>query len=82
MPELQSSACLLVAGKSVEYASFVRRLREARERSGLSQEEAARRLGRGQSFVSKCESGERRVDIVELKAFAKIYLVPMSFFTD
>lgn len=77
-----TSGCLLVAGKTAEYAAFARRLREAREEAGLSQEQAARRLGRGQSFVSKCESGERRVDVVELKAFAKVYGVPMSFFTD
>ncbi len=72
----------MVAGKSVEYASFLRRLRRAREHAGLSQNEAARRLGRGQSFISKCESGDRRVDIVELRAFARIYGVPMSFFTE
>jgi len=29
---------------------------------------------------SKCESGERRVDVVELMAFARIYGVPINFF--
>ena len=33
-----------------------------------------------QSFVSKFESGERRVDFVELWDLAKIYKKPMSFF--
>lgn len=67
-----------MARRSAEYAAFLRRLREARERAGLTQVEAARRLGKPQSFVSKCESGERRVDVVELKAFAKMYGVPVA----
>lgn len=74
--------CRAVAGKTSEYAAFRRRLRTARQRAGLSQQEAARRFGRQQSFISKCESGERRVDIVELKSFARIYGVRMSFFSD
>ncbi len=50
--------------------------------AGLSQTEAARRLGKPQSYVSKCESGERRVDVVELKAFARVYGLPVSFFSE
>ncbi len=49
------------------------RLRAAREAAGLTQAEAAQALGRPQSFVSKCESGERRIDVVELLAFARLY---------
>lgn len=41
-------------------------LRETRVRNGLTQQEVARRLGTPQSFVSKYESGERRLDLVEL----------------
>lgn len=39
---------------------------EARTAAGLTQTELARRLQRPQSFVSKYESGERRLDVVEL----------------
>lgn len=67
-----------MARRSAEYASFLKRLRGARERAGLTQAETARRLGKPQSYISKCESGERRVDVVELKAFARAYGVPVG----
>jgi transcriptional regulator with XRE-family HTH domain len=47
------------------YALFQRALLEARQKEGLTQAEVALRLGRPQSFVSKYESGERRLDVVE-----------------
>lgn len=53
------------------YALFLGHLRDARKRAGLTQEELARRLGETQSFISKCERGERRIDVVELRAFCK-----------
>lgn len=65
---------------SPAYREFLRRLRHARERTGLTQVEVAEALGRPQSYVSKCESGERRVDIVELAEFAAIYSVSISDF--
>ena len=66
--------------RSGPYQEFLKRLRAARERAGLLQVEVARRLGKPQSYVSKCESGERRVDVVELAAFAAIYGVPITSF--
>lgn len=63
-----------------DYRAFLLRLREAREDAGLKQTDVARTLHRPQSFVSKCESGERRVDIVELAEFAKIYKKPIIYF--
>ena len=65
---------------STRYQNFLERLRAARHKAGLTQSEVATRLGRPQSFVSKCESGERRVDVVELDDFAKIYGKPISYF--
>jgi transcriptional regulator with XRE-family HTH domain len=43
-------------------------LREARRQAGLRQEDLAARLSRPQSFVSKVESGERRLDVIETRA--------------
>jgi transcriptional regulator with XRE-family HTH domain len=45
-------------------------LREARIAAGLTQEELANELGAGQSFVSKYESGERRLDIAQVRQIA------------
>jgi transcriptional regulator with XRE-family HTH domain len=63
-----------------KYRRFRDRLREARKSAGLTQGEAARRLGKPQSFVSKCESGERRVDFVELLAFVELYESSVEYF--
>ncbi len=50
-----------------EYAALRLLLRAIRKEAGVSQAELATRLGVPQSFVSKVESGERRIDIVELR---------------
>ncbi len=63
-----------------EYQDVIKRLREARFESGLKQKEAAARLGKPQSYISKIERGERRLDVAEIKLFAKIYKKPVSFF--
>ena len=40
------------------YAYFLKRLVEARQTAGLTQAEVAARLGKPQSYISKCEVGE------------------------
>ncbi len=65
---------------SKEHRNVVKRLREARTETGLGQTEVAKILGFSQSYVSKIESGQRRVDIVQLKAFARIYKKDIDFF--
>lgn len=47
------------------YQALIQQLKNARTALGLSQEEVARGLGKRQQFVSKYESGERRLDVLE-----------------
>ncbi len=50
---------------SPEYEHFRLLMITAREKKGLTQSDIALTLGRPQSFVSKYESGERRLDMIE-----------------
>lgn len=55
------------------YARLLGELRQARKNAGLTQLDVAKQLGTYASYVSKCESGERRVDVVELDEFCRLY---------
>ncbi len=57
---------------SREWAVLLVLLREVRREAGLTQIELAQRLGRSQSLVSDIESGQRRVDIVELRTICGV----------
>ena len=65
---------------SARYRRFLERLKTARVKAGLTQSQVAVVLRRPQSFVSKCESGERRVDVIELADFARVYRKPPTYF--
>lgn len=52
---------------SDQYQALLDLVREARTKTGLSQAELAKKLGRPQSWVSKVETGERRLDLEELR---------------
>jgi transcriptional regulator with XRE-family HTH domain len=56
---------------STDHQRLVGLLRQIREEAGLRQVDLADRLGRHQSFVSKYETGERRLDLVELRDVAR-----------
>ena len=58
---------------SKEQNILVEKLRKAREDAGLDQTQAAQKLGTTQSYISKLESGQRRIDVIQLKELAKIY---------
>lgn len=51
---------------TTRYATLKRLVLEARQRAGLTQADVARRLRKPQSYISKVEAGERRIDVVEL----------------
>jgi transcriptional regulator with XRE-family HTH domain len=55
-------------------------LRETREKAGLTQAQLAKRLGRRQTFVSKYELGERRLDLVEMVLICKAMKIPFGKF--
>jgi transcriptional regulator with XRE-family HTH domain len=63
-----------------EYLRLIEALREARESAGFTQDEVARQLGTYASFISKCESGERRIDVVELAALCRLYGIDLLAF--
>jgi len=65
---------------TARYREFLKRLKAARRDARLTQAAAARRLGKPQSFISKCETGERRVDVVELADLAKLYRKSIAYF--
>lgn len=50
-----------------EYEAVLRLLRQAREAAGLTQVDLATALEKSQSFVSKVERGETRLDIIQLR---------------
>ncbi|MDP2736213.1 MAG: helix-turn-helix transcriptional regulator [bacterium] len=65
-----------------EYAKFIKKLRQARLKAGLRQIEVAKKLKRPQSYISRVESGGYRLDIVEVKRFAKLYGKDMNELID
>lgn len=54
-----------------DYGIMLLLLRRLREDAGLRQVDLAALLGRPQSFVSKVEAGERRLDIIELRTICR-----------
>ena len=71
--ETRKSRKARTAPFQAEYDEILQKLIAAREEAGLNQREVSRRLGFSHSFLSKCETGERRIDIMELLQLAKLY---------
>jgi len=65
---------------SKDYKEIIERFKTARIEAGLSQQEVADKLDKPQSYISKIESGERRLDVAEMKKFATIYKKPADYF--
>ncbi len=60
-------AALVEPWSSAPRQQLLRLLRDIRTEAGLRQVDLAKRLRKPQSFVSKYESGERRLDLIELR---------------
>ena len=50
---------------------LLKHLKEMRKDAGLSGPEIQRRLNRPNSYVSKVESGEKRLDVLELREYCE-----------
>lgn len=66
---------------AVERRELGDRLRRAREYLGLSQDEVARHLKVPRTALTNIESGQRRVDALELRRLATLYRQPVNHFT-
>lgn len=56
---------------SPEYQFLLTRLKEARQAADLTQKDLSKSLGKPQSYVSKYERGERRLDVIEFLQVAR-----------
>lgn len=60
--------------------NLLEKLRSARLEAGLTQIEAGKKLKKPQSYLSKIERGERKVEVIELADFARIYKKDINYF--
>ncbi len=67
---------------SRQYAIFRELLTQAREDAGMTQVQVATKLSKPQSYVSKYESGDRRLDVTEFVQIADILSLDISGFLD
>ncbi len=63
---------------SKEYEKLIDRLIEARKDAGLTQAQVSKILKKPQSYMSKIETCQRRIDVLEVKVLAKIYDVDLG----
>ncbi len=65
-----------------EYGVLLRLLREAREAAGLTQVQLAKKLRQSQSFVSKVERGDRRLDLIQLRTICQAIDLTLPAFVE
>lgn len=65
---------------SKDHKYTVDQLKKARLEAGLDQVDVAKILGKTQPHISKIEAGQRRLDITQIKEFAKIYKKDINYF--
>ena len=65
-----------------DYRVFLETLRECRRSAEVSQMVLAAKLEQSQSFVSKCERGETRLDLVQLRIWCRALGISLSRFVE
>ena len=80
MPAKQKQFVMKKTIYSPKHKRLVELLIKAREEANLRQEDVARKVGRTQSYISKLESGQRRIDLIQLEELAKIDNKPTKYF--
>lgn len=65
---------------SKDHKALIEKLKKAREGAGLDQTEVARKLKKSQSYISKIESGQRRINLIQLRELADVYKKDLAFF--
>ena len=63
-----------------QLSRLVSLLREIRIEAGLTQVELAMHIGRDQTFVSKYERGQRRLDVLEVREICQVVGISLEEF--
>jgi len=69
-----------IPNKIIQHKKVIYLLKELRKKSALRQVEMAKQLDVPQSFVSKYESGERNLDILELRQICQVMGISLQDF--
>jgi transcriptional regulator with XRE-family HTH domain len=62
------------------YQTLLEKLIAARKKMGLTQHQVSKMMDRSANFLTKCESGQRSIDVMELLELALIYKTPVTDF--
>ncbi len=71
-----------VSTYSTDHKELNHKIRKPRADAGLDQKQAALLLGTTQSNISKIESGQRKIDVMQLKELARVYKRRLAYFID
>lgn len=63
-----------------DYMKLSQKIRDTRKKAHIEQAELAARLGKHQSYSSKIETGNRHIDVFELKEIGQVLKKDVSYF--
>jgi len=72
---------IMSGGTQTEKEALRNLLRLQRDKAGLRQVDLAKKLGKPQSYISKYESGEKSLDILEVKEICAVFEITLSDFS-